>query len=118
MVVPGYVENFPASAEDADNWILGALRHVKFEQLAPAQRPDPNGSPAYTRRGYDLIQRLNLNDAEARFATAINGSDPLQVLAQKVGIPLSDAALVVFRFQSLEIVDCWNAGALSLPAGA
>jgi CheY-like chemotaxis protein len=115
---PGYVENFPASGDDADNWILGALRHVRFEQLAPAQRPDPNCSPAYTRRGYDLIQRLKLNDVEARFATAINGSDPLQALAQNVGIPLSDASLVVFRFQAIEIVDCWNAGALSLPAGS
>jgi CheY-like chemotaxis protein len=116
--LPGHAETFPASGDDADNWILSALRHVKFEQLAPAQCPDPNGSPAYTRRGYDLIQRLKLNDAEARFATVINGSDPLQVLAQKVGLPLADAALVVFRFQALEIIDCWSAGALSLPASS
>ena len=113
---PEYVTNFPASSDDADNWILAALRHVKFEQIAPNQRPDPNGSPAYTRRGYDLIQKLKLNDVEARFASAINGSESLQVIAQRVGIPLGDALLVVFRFQALEIVDFWGSGALSLPA--
>jgi DNA-binding response OmpR family regulator len=115
---PDYVANFPASGDDADNWILGALRHVKFDQIAPNQRPDPNGSPAYTRRGYDLIQKLKLNDVEARFASAINGSESLQVIAHKVGIPLNDALLVVFRFQSLEIVDFWNSGSLSLPASS
>ncbi|MEO6741472.1 MAG: response regulator [Chthoniobacteraceae bacterium] len=113
---PEYVTNFPASSDDADNWILAALRHVKFEQIAPNQRPDPNGSPAYTRRGYDLIQKLKLNDVEARFASAVNGSESLQVIAQRVGIPLGDALLVVFRFQALEIVDFWGSGALSLPA--
>jgi hypothetical protein len=118
VTLPGYVEKFPAGTEDADNWNLASLRHVKFEQLAPSQRPDPNGSPAYTRRGYDLVQRLKLNDVEARFATAINGSDPLHALAQNVGIPLGDAALVVFRFLALDLIDFWNAGALSLPAGA
>ena len=113
---PEYATNFPASSDDADNWILGALRHVKFEQIAPNQRPDPNGSPAYTRRGYDLVQKLKLNDVEARFASAINGSESLQAIAQRVGIPLGDALLVVFRFQALEIVDFWGSGSLSLPA--
>ena len=115
---PEFVGNFPASGDDADNWILGSLRHVKFDQLSPAQRPDPNGSPAYTRRGYDLIQRLKLNDVEARFATAINGSESLQAIAQKVGIPLNDALLIIFRFQSLEIIDFWNSGVLTLPSSA
>ncbi len=115
---PEFARNFPPAAEDADNWILGALRHVRFEHIAPAQRPDPNGSPAYTRRGYDLIQRLKLNDVEARFATAINGTDTLQAIAQNIGIPLGDALLVVFRFQALEIIDFWNAGVLSLPDSA
>ena len=115
---PDFAANFPPANEDADNWILGALRHVRFEQLAPSQRPDPNGSPAYTRRGYDLIQRLRLNDVEARFATAINGTDTLQAISQNIGIPLGDALLIVFRFQSLDIIDFWNAGVLSLPGSA
>jgi len=117
-VFPDYVENFPPGGDDADNWILGSLRHVKFDQLAPAQRPDPGGSPAYTRRGYELVQRLKLNDVEGRFASAINGSEPLQAIAQKLGISMGDALMIVFRFQALEIIDFWNPGALALPAGS
>ena len=116
--VPEYVRSFPPSNEDADNYILAALRHVRFDQLPPAQRPDPNGSPAYTRRGYEMIQKMKLNDVEARFATAINGSEALQVIAQRIGIPLNDALLIVFRFQALEIIDYWSSSALSLPSGS
>ena len=82
-----------------------------------SQRPDPNGSPAYTRKGYELIQRLKLNDVEARFATAVNGAESLQSIAKKIGIPLNDALLIVFRFQQLEIIDYWNSSVLSLPGG-
>jgi len=115
---PDFAANFPTSSDDADNFILGALRHVKFDQLAPTQRPDPNGAPAYTRRGYDLIQRLKLNDVEARFASAINGTESLQAIAQKVGIPLTDSLLIVFRFQALEIIDFWSSSVLTLPASS
>ena len=115
---PDFARNFPPTNEDADNWVLGALRQVRFDQLSPQQRPDANGSPAYTRRGYDLIRRLKLNDVEARFAGAINGTDSVLVLAQSIGIALNDALLIVFRFQSLEIVDFWGAGVLSLPGAA
>ena len=116
--MPDYVKNFPPSGEDPDNWILSALRHVRFEQLAPNQRPDPNGDPAYTRRGYDLVQKLRLNDVEARFARSISGADTLQSIATKIGISLNDALLIVFRFLALEIIDFWNPGLLSLPSTA
>ncbi len=115
---PEFAKNFPAAPEDPDNWILGSLRHVKFESLMAAQRPDPNGSPAYTRKGYELIQKLKLNDVEARFATAINGAESLQAIAKKIGIPLNDALLIVFRFQALDIIDYWSSSVLSLPQGA
>ena len=85
--------------------------------LKVLQRPDPNGSPAYTRKGYELIQRLKLNDVEARFATAVNGAESLQSIAKKIGIPLNDALLIVFRFQQLEIIDYWNSSVLSLTGG-
>jgi CheY-like chemotaxis protein len=114
---PEYVKNFPPGNEDPDNWILGSLRHVKFDSLMGAQRPDPNGSPAYTRKGYELIQKLKLNDVEARFATAINGAESLQSIAKKIGIPLNDALLIVFRFAALDIIDYWSSNVLSLPGG-
>lgn len=113
---PDFASNFPPASEDPDNWVLASLRYVTFASLTAAQRPDPNGSPAYTRKGYDLIQNLRLNDVEARFATAINGSEPLQQIAKKINVPLNDALLIVFRFQALEIIDYWSAPALSLPA--
>ena len=115
---PDFVKNFPPTTEDPDNWILASLRHVKFESLMAHQRPDPNGSPAYTRKGYELIQRLKLNDIEARFATAVNGAESLQSIAKKIGIPLNDALLIVFRFLSLEIIDYWSSNVLSLQGGA
>ena len=114
---PDFVKNFPPSSEDPDNWTLASLRHVKFENLMAHQRPDPNGSPAYTRKGYELIQRLKLNDVEARFATAVNGAESLQSIAKKIGIPLTDALLIVFRFLSLEIIDYWSSNVLSLSSG-
>lgn len=115
---PEYVKNFPPGNEDPDNWILGSLRHVKYDSLMSGQRPDPNGSPAYTRKGYELIQKLKLNDVEARFATAINGAESLQSIAKKIGIPLNDALLIVFRFAALDIIDYWSSTVLSLPGGA
>lgn len=114
---PEFVKNFPPSTEDPDNWVLASLRHVRFEDLMATQRPDPNGSPAYTRKGYELIQKLKLNDVEARFATAVNGAESLQAIAKKIGIPLNDALLIVFRFAALEIIDYWSQSVLSLPAG-
>ena len=114
---PDFAKNFPPANEDPDNYVLGALRYVKYESLMGSQRPDPNGSPAYTRKGYELIQRLKLNDVEARFATAVNGAESLQSIAKKIGIPLNDALLIVFRFQQLEIIDYWNSSVLSLPGG-
>lgn len=112
-----YAKNFPPSADDPDNWILASLRYVKFENLMGSQRPDPNGSPAYTRKGYELIQRLKLNDVEARFATAVNGAETLQSIAKKIGVPLNDALLIVFRFLALDIIDYWSSSVLSLPGG-
>jgi CheY-like chemotaxis protein len=112
---PDYAKNFPPSAEDPDNWALASLRHVKFESLAAHQRPDPNGSPAYTRKGYELVQKLRLNDIEARFATAVNGAEPLQSIAKKLNISLNDALLIVFRFQALEIIDYWGSNIFGLP---
>ncbi|MCX6978953.1 MAG: hypothetical protein NTX04_13710 [Verrucomicrobia bacterium] len=112
---PDFVKSFPPTPEDPDNWVLASLRHLRFENLLGAQRPDPNGSPAYTRKGYDLIQKLKLNDVEARFATAINGSESLQSIAKRIGIPLNDALLIVFRFATLDVIDYWSSSVLALP---
>ncbi len=113
---PEYARNFPPTDDDPENWVLASLRHVKFDWLTAGQRPDPNGNPAYTRKGYELVQKLRLNDVEARFATAVNGTESLQSIAKKINVPLNDALLIVFRFQALEIIDYWSSSVLSLPA--
>ncbi len=115
---PEYARSFPAGPEDPENWLLSCLRHVRFDALTARQRPDPNGNPNYTQRGYELVQRLKLNDVEARFAAAINGSSSLQQIAKKIGVALNDALLIVFRFQTLEIIDYWSSQALALPPEA
>jgi CheY-like chemotaxis protein len=115
---PDFARNFPPSDEDPDNWVLGSLRHVKFDSLTASQRPDPNGSPSYTRKGYELVQKLKLNDVEARFATAVNGTDSLQMIARKIGVPLNDALLIVFRFLALGVIDYWSSSILPLPEPA
>ena len=85
-------------------------------RCSPRNGPIRTAAPAYTRKGYELIQRLKLNDVEARFATAINGSESLQNIAKKISVPLNDALLIVFRFQALDIIDYWSSSVLSLPA--
>jgi CheY-like chemotaxis protein len=114
---PEFARNFPPSDEDPENWILSSLRHVKYDALTAAQRPDPAGSPVYTRKGYELVQRLKLNDIEARFASCINGTDTLPQISKKIGVPLNDALLIVFRLQTMEIIDYWLPSALGLPGG-
>ncbi len=112
---PDYAAQFPPGAEDPDNWLLASLRYVKFDALTAQQRPDPNGNPNYTQRGYESIQRLRLNDVEVRFAAAINGASSLQQIAKKIGVALNDALLIVFRFQTLEIIDYWSSQVKALP---
>lgn len=113
---PDYAKNFPPSEEDPDNWVLASMRHVKYDSLLAAQRPDPNGRPAYTQKGYDLVQKLHLTPVESRFALKMDNVETLQNIAKTVGLPLNDALLIVFRFQLLDIIDYWSSSPLSLPA--
>jgi len=47
----------------------------------------------------------------------VHGAEPLQAIAKKIGVPLNDALLIVFRFAALEIIDYWSQSVLSLPPG-
>ncbi len=119
-VLPEFAAKFPAASEDADNWVLLALRHAKLERLPAGLRVDPNGSPVYTRRGAELIQRLKLTEAEARFASAVNGAESLFSLAKRTGCGMPEALALVFRFTTLGVMDYWAGqavpgAALALP---
>ncbi len=68
---------------------------------------DPASIPAYTKDGYDRVQRLRLTVAEAQFASQFNGSRSIQQIAKNLRLDLKFARLTLFRFLALEIVECW-----------
>ena len=63
--------------------------------------PDPNGNPAYTRKGYELIQKLRLNDVGV-----VPGKSTIQrfVVGYVIGLSMSAIqALTVFGFGHLQL---------------
>ena len=107
-VLPEFAAKFPASGDDADNWVLVCLRHLRMDQLPLSLRIGPNGSPVYTRRGTELVQRLRLTERELRFASGVNGAESLLSLAKRTGIELAEAQAMVFRFTALGVMDYWS----------
>jgi hypothetical protein len=90
-----------------------------MDQLPLALRIASNGSPVYTRRGTEIVQRLRMNDREARFAANVNGAESLLSLAKRTGVDLVEAQNIVFRFTTLGVMDYWTGGGLpgaALPA--
>lgn len=110
--LPEFAAKFPASGEDADNWVLLALRNTKLDRLPAGLRADQNGSPVYTRKGTELVQRLRLTDTESRFAAAVNGAESLLSLAKRTGCGMPEALAMVFRFTTLGVMDYWAGQAL------
>jgi CheY-like chemotaxis protein len=106
--LPSWVRLVKPTGDEADNWILSALRQLRADQLPPAALPDPASSAAYTRRGFDLVQRLKLNPTEARIADCINGDDDIPALASKCGLMVPEVRLALFRFVALELVELWQ----------
>jgi hypothetical protein len=47
----------------------------------------------------------------------VNGAESLQSIAKKLNLTLNDALLIVFRLQSLEVIDYWNSTVFTLPNG-
>lgn len=114
--LPDFAARFPASAEDADNWVLSSLRHVRMEQLPVGMRIEPEGSPVFTRRGAALIERLRLSDVEGRFASCVNGAESLLSISKRSGIEMEEAQSIVFRMTTLGVMDYW--GGQALPGAA
>jgi CheY-like chemotaxis protein len=115
-VLPEFAAKSPASGDDADNWVLVCLRHLRMDQLPLSLRIGPNGSPVYTRRGTEVIQRLRLTERELRFASGVNGAESLLSLAKRTGIDLAEAQAMVFRFTALGVMDYWSG--MGLPGAA
>lgn len=104
--LPSYATNLPAEA-DVDQWALATLRLIQFQELGDSANYDPASIPAYTKNGYDRVQRLRLTVAEAQFASQFNGSRSIQQIAKNLRLDLKFARSTLFRFLALEIVECW-----------
>ena len=100
---------------DVDDWSLETLRLVQN----PEQRGsfDPASIPAYTREGFDRVQKLKLTADEAQFGSQFNGARSVQQIAKNLRLDLKSARQLLFRFLALEIVECWpgSTGATAEP---
>jgi hypothetical protein len=90
---------------DVDDWSLETLRLVQN----PEQRGsfDPASIPAYTKEGFDRVQKLKLTSDEAQFGSQFNGARSVQQIAKNLRLDLKSAQQLLFRFVALEIVECW-----------
>lgn len=90
---------------DVDDWSLETLRLVQN----PEQRGgfDPSSIPAYTKEGFDRVQKLKLTSDEAQFGSQFNGARSVQQIAKNLRLDLKSARQLLFRFVALEIVECW-----------
>ena len=104
--LPDFVNDVPTE-EDIDHWALSTLRFLQFQDLGNKANYDPASIPAYTRDGFDRVQRLRLTVAEAQFASQFNGARSIAQIAKNLRLDLKFARLTLFRFLALEIVECW-----------
>lgn len=104
--LPDYSRDL-AIGEEVDQWSLGTLRFVQYQDLGSAEAYDPESIPAYTRDGFERVQNLRLTVAEAQFASQFNGVRSIQQIAKNLRLDLKFARLTLFRFLALEIVECW-----------
>jgi hypothetical protein len=95
---------------DVDDWSLETLRLVNPEQAGGF---DPASIPAYTREGFDRVQKLKLTSDEAQFGSQFNGARSVQQIAKNLRLDLKSARQLLFRFIALEIVECWPASTIA-----
>ena len=95
------------------DWALETLRLVENPEQ-PASF-DPTSIPAYTRDGFERVQRLKLTSDEAQFASQFNGARSVQQIAKNLRLDLKSARQLLFRFLALEIVECWPASTAEEP---
>ena len=95
------------------DWVLETLRLV--EDPVQSASFDPTSIPAYTKDGFERIQRLKLTADEAQFASQFNGARSVQQIAKNLRLDLKSAQQVLFRFLALEIVECWPGSTAAKP---
>jgi hypothetical protein len=102
-----------AAEPSVDDWALESLRLVQnYDQPVSFE---PTSIPAYTRDGYERIQKLKLTADEAQFGSQFNGARSVQQIAKNLRLDLKSAHVMLFRFLALEIVECWPASTAIKP---
>jgi hypothetical protein len=114
---PEYATDLP-SESDLDHWALASLRFLQFPDLGEYGNIDVACIPGYTKDGFERAQNLKLTVAEAQFASQFNGIRSVQQIAKNLRLDLKFARLTLFRFLTLEIVECWPAIAAGKPEKA
>ncbi len=104
--LPAYAQDVP-SEQDVDHWALSTLRFIQLSELGSEAEYDAALIPAYTRDGFDRVQRLRLTVAEAQFASQFNGVRSIAQIAKNLRLDVKFARVTLFRFIALEIVECW-----------
>jgi CheY-like chemotaxis protein len=104
--LPEYCADVPGEA-DIDHWVLTTLRCIQTQELGATPDIESGSIPAYTRDGYDRVQKLRLTVAEAQFASQFNGVRSVAQIAKNLRLDFKFARLTLFRFLALEIVECW-----------
>ena len=95
------------------DWALETLRLV--ENIDETAHFEPASIPAYTKDGFERVQKLKLTPDEAQFASQFNGSRSVQQIAKNLRLDLKSARQMLFRFVALEIVECWPATTAAKP---
>jgi hypothetical protein len=95
------------------DWALETLRLV--ENIDETAHFEPASIPAYTKDGFERVQKLKLTPDEAQFASQFNGSRSVQQIAKNLRLDLKSARQMLFRFIALEIVECWPASTAAKP---
>lgn len=112
--LPDYTQDFPGE-EDADHWAMGTLRFIQFHELGARANYDQASIPAYTRDGFERVQKLRLTVSEAQFASQFNGARSIAQIAKNLRLDVKFARLTLFRFLALEIIECWPPTAAAKP---
>jgi hypothetical protein len=97
---------------NVNDWALETLRLV---QHPDQPNFDPTSIPAYSKDGFEQVQKLKLTSDEAQFASQFNGARSAQQIAKNLRLDLKSARHLLFRFLALEIVECWPASTAAKP---
>jgi len=95
------------------DWALETLRLV--ENIDEPAHFETASIPAYTKQGFERVQKLKLTPDEAQFASQFNGNRSIQQIAKNLRLDLKSARQMLFRFVALEIVECWPASTAAKP---